>query len=179
MSIGTHLFTYSKLGIYSAIMAFTFIALTSCGGGGGQDYVEETLEDPTQGIKVVLQEQEKDLFKITDEEILEKREDSQIIANYMDMSSDTFSIDEVRLMSANDPQRSMMRSVAMAGMFGFMMGRPMSSGISRGAYASDGAYNKSNTAGRSQLSKTATRKTVRRATSKGYGSGKSTRSYGG
>lgn len=145
-----------------------------------QDYVEETIEEPTQGIHLELQETEKDLFKITDEEILQNRADSKIIATFLDSSVDTFTLDEVKLMEANDPRRSMIRTVAYAGMFGYMMGRPMGSGVNRSAYASDNAYNKSNTAGRSQLKSTARKTTVKRpTTSKSYGGGKSTKSYGG
>jgi len=149
-------------------------------GDSGSDYVEETLEEPTQGIIVELEETEKDLFKITNEEIIEKRELSQIIASYMDGTIDTFSIDEVRLSAANDPRRSMLKTAAYAGLFGYMMGRPMGSGVARSAYKSDGAYNKS-TSGRNSLRSTARKTTVKRpsSASKGYGSGKSSKSYGG
>ncbi len=154
-------------------------------GGSGSDssstdYIEETLETPTQGIWVELQEMKQDEFKITNEEILDAREDSRIIATYMDNTVDTFTIDEVTLTEESSPRRSMIRSIAYAGMIGYMMGRPMSSGINRSAYASESAYNKSNTAGRSQLRSTAKRTTTRKPTSsKSYGSGKSTKSYGG
>jgi len=166
--------------IYGAIGLWVLGSVVFGGGSGGDDYIEETLEEPTQGIIVELQETEKDLFKITNEELLPNRVDSKIIANYMDNTSDTFSIDEVKLMEANDPRRSLIRTAAMAGMFGYVMGRPMSSGVSRGAYANQGAYDKSNNQGRSQMRSSAKKSTVRRSTgSSGYGSGKSTRSYGG
>jgi len=149
-------------------------------GDSGNDYIEETLEEPTQGIIVELKETEENLFKITNEEIIEQRELSQIIANFLDGTVDTFGIDEVKLMEANDPRRSMLRTAAYAGLFGYMMGRPMGSGVARSAYASDGAYNKSNS-GRNALRSTARKTTVRRpaSASKGYGSGKSSKSYGG
>jgi len=98
----------------------------------------------------------------------------------MDSSVDTFTLDEVKLMQENDPRRSMIRTVAYAGLFGYMMGRPMGAGVNRSAYANDNAYNKSNSAGRSQLRSTARKTTVKRpSTSKSYGGGKSTKSYGG
>lgn len=166
--------------IYGALGLFFAFRIFGGGSSDEQDYIEETLEEPTQGIMVELQEMEKDMFKITDEEILERREDSQIIANYMDNTSDTFGIEEVKLMSQNDPRRSFIRTAAYAGLFGYMMGRPMSSGVSRAAYASDNSFNKSNTTGQSQLKSTARKTTVRKpTTSKRYGSGKSTKSYGG
>ena len=169
---------YGIVGLFVLYSAF----FSKSDGSSGTDYVEETLEEPTQGILVELQEQEKDLFKITNEEILENRADSRIIANYMDNTSDTFTLEEVKLMQADErnPRRSLLRTAAYAGMFGYMMGRPMSSGVNRSAYANDKAYNKSSNAGRSQLRSTASKTVTRRpSSSKGYGGGKSSRSYGG
>ena len=162
------------------ILCFS-VLLQSCGGSGGnQDYIEETLEEPTQGIIVELQETKKDLFKITNEEILGKREDSRIIAQYLDNSRDTFTIDEVKLTSANNPQRSLLRTAAYAGLMGYYMGRPMSSGIRRSAYANDNAYSKSSSSNSAKLKSTAKRTTVRKpSSSSSYGKKKSTRSYGG
>lgn len=168
--------------IYGVIGLFVGYNLLFKGGSSDKDYIEETLESPTQGIKVELQETEKDLFKITDEELLENKADSRIIANYMDNTSDTFTLAEVKLMEADNgnSRRSMLRTVAYAGMFGYMMGRPMSSGVSRGAYANEKAYNKSSTTGRSSLRSTSNKVVSRKPSrSKGYGSGKSSRSYGG
>lgn len=176
MSEGTNPLSYIKYAIYGIIGLFVIFNIFS--DSDGEDYIEQTIEDPTQGIRVELKEMEQDLYKITDEEILEKREDSQIIVAFMDNTVDTFSIEEVTLEEANDPRRSVFRSVAMAGMFGYMMGRPMSSGVSRSAYANQASYNKSSTSGTSQLRSTASKRTVK-TPSKGFGSGKSTRSYGG
>jgi len=164
---------YGAVGIY---LLFKFFG----GGSGGDDYVEETLVEPTQGIICKLQEQEKDLYKITDEELIDNRADSRIIVTYLDSSIDTFTIDEVKISDASNPRRSIMRGVLMGGMLGYMMGRPMGGGLTRGSYASDNSYNKSNTSGRSKLNSTARRTTVRKPASKsGFGSKKSSRSYGG
>lgn len=166
--------------IYGALGLFVVYNMFFKSNDSGSDYVEETLEIPTQGINLELEETEKDLFKITDEEIIEQRADSRIIASFLDGSIDTFSLDEVTLTQANDPRRSLIKTAAYAGLFGYMMGRPMSAGVSRGAYASDNAYNKSNSAGRNQIRSTSRKSTVRRPTSsKSYGGGKSTKSYGG
>jgi len=166
--------------IFYGIIGLFVVYNVFAGDDSEQDYIEETLEEPTQGIRVELQETEQDLFKITDEEILENREDSRIIASYLDNTVDTFTIDEVTLMSQDNPRGSMLRTVAYAGMFGYMMGRPMSSGVARSAYASDKAFNKSSNAGTSQMRSTARKSTVRKPTaSKRYGGGKSTKSYGG
>lgn len=178
MSEGRNPLAFIKYGFY-AIIAIFLLTRFFGGGSEGADYVEETLEDPTQGIVAHIQEVEKDLFKITDEKLIDKKEDSQIIATFMDSHVDTFSLEEIKLTEANNPQRSMLRSVAMAGMLGYMMGRPMGSGLSRSAYADDKSFNKSNTSGKNQLRSTASRKVVKTPAKKGYGSSKSTRSYGG
>ncbi len=181
MSEQKSIFSYLKYGLY-AIVGIYFISSFFRGSDDsaqGADYIEQTLEDPTQGIIAQIKEVDADLFKITDEEIIDKREDSRIIATFLDNTVDTFTLDEIRLEETGNPRRSMMRSIAYAGMFGYMMGRPMSSGISRSAYADDKTFNKSNTKGTSQLKSTASRRTVRTPAKKGFGSGKSTRSYGG
>lgn len=167
--------------LYGAVGLYFLYRMFSGGSGDStNDYVEETLVEPTQGIICELQEQEKDLYKITNEELIDNREDSRIIVTYLDSSIDTFTIDEVKISDASNPRRSMMRSVLMGGMLGYMMGRPMGSGLARSSYASDNSYNKSNTGGRSKLNSTARRTTVRKPSTKsGFGSGKSSRSYGG
>ena len=163
--------------LFLAVFASSF--LISC-GGEGKDYVESTVEDPTQGIKAEIQEVRQDIFKITDEELLPKREDSRIIATFLDGSIDTFTLDQISLKEHTDSRRSAIRAIAFGGMMGYMMGRPMSSGLTRSAYANDKSYNKSSTSGKTALRNTATRKTVRTPKAKsGYGSKKSSKSYGG
>lgn len=162
---------YGAVGIFVAYSYFT-------GGDSGDDYIEETLEDPTQGIIVELKEVEDDMFKITDEEVISNREDSRIIVSFLDNTIDTFTIDEVRLSEASHPGRSAIRAAAYGGLIGYMMGRPMSSGTVRSAYAQESSYNKSNQ-GRSTLRSTARKTTTRKPVSRNYGSGKSSRSYGG
>jgi len=166
--------------LYGAFALFFLFRMFSGGDDEGQDYIEETLEEPTQGIICSLQEQEKDLYKITDEQLIDARADSRIYVTYLEGNIDTFTIDEISITDAGNPRGSMMRSVMMGGMLGYMMGRPMSSGLARSSYASDGAYNKSSTSGRSSLRSTARKSTVRKPSAKkGFGSSKSSRSYGG
>ena len=156
--------------------------LVSCGGGEGKDYVESTVEDPTQGILAEIKEIKTDIFKITNEEILAKREDSRIIATFMDGKIDTFTLDEIKLTEHTNPRRSAIRSIAMGGMMGYMAGRAMSRPLSRGAYADDKSFNKSKSTGKSALRSTARRSTVRTpkaSKGSGFGSKKSSRSYGG
>lgn len=177
MSEQRSVLSYLKYGFYG-IVACVFLYKVF-GPSSGGDYIEETLEDPTQGIIAHIQEVDENLFKITDEQLIDQRIDSRIIATYQNNSIDTFTLEQISLTEANDPRRSILRSVAMAGMFGYMMGRPMSSGITRSAYANDNSFNKSNTSGRNQLSSTSKRSVVRKPVNKGFGSGKSTKSYGG
>ena len=173
------LLKYGIYGLIAVIVIYNFFSPDSS-PEAKQDYVEETLQDPTQGIIAHIKEQEENLFRITDEELIDNRDDSRIIATYMNETVDTFTIDEIQLMEADDPKRSTLRTIAMAGMIGYMVGRPMNSGVARSAYADDRTFNKSNTSGRSQLSSTSRTKTVRKPVSKsGFGSRKSAKSYGG
>ncbi len=149
--------------------------LISC--GGNVEYVDQEVLSPSQGVITEVKEMETDLFRITDESIVATPADSRIIAEYMDGVRDTFTLEEARLVDADNPRRSMMSSVLMGGMMGYMMGKSMSSPINKSAYASESAYKKS-TSSNTSLKSTASRKTVR-TPKKGFGSSKSSRSYGG
>ncbi|MEM8907384.1 MAG: hypothetical protein AAGD05_06010 [Bacteroidota bacterium] len=165
-----------KLGwvIGSTLLMSTFI---SC--GDNVEYVTEEVMTPTQGIVTEVKEMEKDLFKITDEQVVATPADSRIVAEYMDGVRDTFTLEEARLVDAeNSTRRSSMNSVLMGGMIGYMMGKSMSTPVSSAAYANNAAYQKSTAQTNNQLRSTASRKTVRKPKS-GFGSSKSSRSYGG
>lgn len=166
--------------LYLIFAALACVSLMSCGGSGSKDYVETVVEEPTQGVIVDLKENEPNIFRILDEEVIDRREDSRIYVTFLDGLRDTFTLDEVTLTEYNDPKRSAIRSIAMGGMFGYMMGG-MGRGLNRSAYASESAYKKSSTAGTSKLRSTAKRKVTKtpKAKSSGYGSRKSSRSYGG
>ena len=155
--------------------AFMLSSIVSC--GSNVEYQETEVLSPTQGVITEVKEMETDLFKITDETVVPTKEDSRIIAEYMDGVRDTFTLQEAQLVDADHPRRSRTRGVLMAGMMGYMMGKNMGTGTSRAAYANDAAYNKS-TKATSSLRSTASRKTVR-TPKKGFGSSRSTRSYGG
>ncbi len=150
-------------------------SLFSC--GSNVEYQETEVLTPTQGVITEVKEMETDLFKITDETLVPTTDDSRIIAEYMDGVRDTFTLAEAELVDADNPRRSGTRGVLMYGMMGYMMGRSMSQTPSRSAYASDAAYKKSTSTSNS-LRSTASRKTVR-TPKKGFGSSRSTRSYGG
>ena len=171
---------------------FGLIGFSSCSNvtdTTADDYVEETtIVDYTQGLITEVEEVEKDQFKITDENVVATKEDSRIIATYLDGAIDTFTLDEVALVEGEEnnegySRRSGMSSVLMGGMMGYFMGRSLSSPTNPSSYKNTAAYNKSNTTTSSALkstAKTTTTRTKRPSTgSSGHGSGKSTRSYGG
>lgn len=145
---------------------------------GGQNSSEEVL-DPTQGVITEVKEMEKDKFRITDEKVVSKKEDSRVIAEYLDGTRDTFTLDEVKVVEQQNSsyRHRSMNGILIGGLMGYMMGKSMSTPISSGAYASNAAYQKSSQANNS-LRSTATRRTVSRPRS-GFGSSKSSRSYGG
>jgi len=155
------------------------LVFTSC-GSSEQEYTEETKYELTQGLITEVEEVEKELFKITNETNVPEIADSRIIATYLDGVKDTFTLEEARLVDADNPRRRSMNGVLMGGMMGYYMGRSLSSPVNRGAYKTPSAYQKA-TKTTSTLKQTAKRTTVRRPvnSSKGFGGGKSTRSYGG
>lgn len=152
----------------------------ACNSGPRYELKEEL--DPTQGVVTEVKEVEEDLFRITNETIVPLKEDSRIIAEYIDGMRDTFTLEEAKLIdtegqSETHYHRSGMSGVLMGGMMGYMMGRSLSSPINRSAYASQAAYQKS-TNSSSSMRSSATRRTVRSPRS-GFGGSRSTRSYGG
>lgn len=150
--------------------------ISSC--GDNTEYVTEEVLSPTQGIITEVKEMQKDLFKITDETVVATKDDSRIIAEYLDGQRDTFTLAEAQLVDAENPtRRSSMSGVLMGGMMGYMMGKSMSTPVSKSAYANNSAYSKSNSS-TSNLKSSAKRSTVRKPKS-GFGSSKSSRSYGG
>lgn len=150
--------------------------MSSC--GNNTEYATVEVLDPTQGVITEVKEMQRDLFKITDEKVVATKDDSRIIAEYMDGQRDTFTLAEAQLRDAENPRRrSSMNGILMGGMMGYMMGKSMSTPVSKSAYASNSAYSKSNTS-TSNLRSSATRTKVSKPKS-GFGSSKSSRSYGG
>ncbi len=155
------------------------LIFTSC--GSGTETVE--VEIPTEGLITTVQEVATDQFKIENEETVADTADSRIIANYLDATSDTFTLQEARLMqtSGSGREQSVVRSAGL-GYFGFIMLGRMGGIMPRaGAYTNAGAYNKASSGAGQQMKSSANRVTRTRPSSgkSGYGSGKSTRSYGG
>lgn len=167
---------------FSAFLMLFAIGLSSC--GSDTNYVEEEKVELTKGLITELKEVEENSFKITDERVVDSKEDSRIIAHYLDGTIDTFTVDQVRVVEQNDPnyhRRSGMSGVLMGGLMGYYLGRSLSSPPRASAYADPKTYNRVNSNAGSTLNQTARRTTVRRPSrsSSGHGSGRSTRSSGG
>ena len=155
------------------------------------DYEETTVDTPTEGVITKLEEVESDVFKITDEEVVPTLAESRIIASYMDGAKDTFTVNEIAVVDTtlssddnNYRRRSGISRVVHYGLIGYMLGRPMGSPMRSSSYANRQSYTKSQ-AGRTRVASSATTRTVRTPRAKsssgksGFGSGKSTKSYGG
>ncbi len=156
------------------------LIFTSCGSESSDT---EMVEVPTEGLITTVQEVSADQFKIESEETVQDTADSRIIANYMNETSDTFTLQEARLMrsSGSERQQSVVRSAGL-GYFGFiMLGRMGGMAPRSGAYTSASAHNKATSGAGQKMKSSANRVTRTRPSSgkSGYGSGKSTRSYGG
>jgi hypothetical protein len=173
---------YIKYGIY-AVIGF-FILSNLFGGDSESETTTEEVAIPTQGLITVDQEMEKDKFKISDEVTIPDTSESLIVANYLDSTSDTFTLSEARLVEAGGGS-SVARSVVRAasyGLFGYMIGRSMMSHRPNpNAYTDPKTHQKVTQNAGAKMNQTAARSTRTRPTSgkSGYGGGKSTRSYGG
>ncbi len=170
-----------KYGLYTILGIFILHSLFS--DDSSSETVTEEIEIPTEGLITVVKEIETDLFKIDDEITIPETSESLIVANYMDATSDTFTLAEARLVAANGSGRS--RSVVNAaslGFFGYMMlGRTYARRPNPGAYTNSKTYNRVNNTAGSRLKQTAKRTSRTRPAGKsGFGSkSRSTRSYGG
>jgi hypothetical protein len=164
---------YIKYGIYAVIGIMILSSIFGDDSDNGTTTEEVAL--PTQGLMTVVQEMEQDQFKISDEITIPDTSESLIVANYLDSTSDTFTLAEARLAEAgggSTRSRSIVRA-ASAGLFGYMIGRSMMSHRPRpGAYTDPKTHKMNHTAARSTRMRPTSGKS-------GYGGGKSTRSYGG
>lgn len=174
-----------KYGFYAIIGIFVLFSLFS-DDSDSSDTVTEEIEIPTEGLVTVVEEVEADLFKIADELTIPDTSESLIIANYMDATSDTFTLAQARLVEVNGTDRSsgVVRAASL-GFFGYMMlGRTMGRRPPVGAYKNPKTHDRVSKGAGSRLKQTAKRTTRTRPGGKsGFGSkssgSRSTRSYGG
>lgn len=175
------------------------LLFTSC--GNNVEYVQEEVVEMTKGVVTTVEEVSPDEFRIVDEQVIDDKNASQVIANYISGDSDTMNLAEVQDWSGGSGnydsnsstasnttssdttrhyrRRSGIGSIIMYGYMGYMMGRTTSPNPA--AYKNQSTYNRVSNSTGSTLNKTAKRTTVSKPskTKSGYGSGKSTRSYGG
>ena len=177
---------FFKYACYSLlILAFLY----NCGGSSQVEYEEVVL--PTQGLITVVKEVQTDLFKIDEEITIPDTTGSLIVANYLDQTSDTFTLAQARLMEQTGyvGRSGSVMQAASYGLFGYMIARNMG-GFGRstarrpqpGAYTSREAYDKTTKNAGQSLNRTASRtRRVKPSSGKsGYGSSsRSTRSFGG
>lgn len=159
------------------------LGLLSCGDN------TETVQEPTQGLVTTLTEVSSGDYLIASEETVPSVDDSKIILNKMDGTTETISLDEARMMTTADSSRyssEERRAVrrSSGGFFWFMMYNRMGGHTPRaGAYASQSAYNRSATAGtalnNSARTTTRTRSGFGKSSTGRSSSGRSTRSFGG
>ena len=72
----------------------------------GPSYDTKEVLDPTKGVITEVKEIETDLFRITNETIVDSIKDSRIIAEYLDGMRDTFTLDEARLVESGGSRLS-------------------------------------------------------------------------
>lgn len=161
----------------------SFLMLQGCSDGAPKlkDASEQTVYVNTKGIETEVNEIEPgDVFKITDERILDSKEASRAIVHNLDNTVDTLSMASMKTESS-DPRRSALRSTLMGGLaIAYFTNRAGAVAPRSSSYANTSAYNKSNGL-TSNLKSSATPKKVSipGKSSRGYGSGKSFRSFGG
>ena len=152
-----------------ALTGLLALLLLACGDSA----TEEGWEEPTQGLITTVTEVQEDEYKIASEETVPSPADSRIIVNNLEGTSDTFTLDEAKLIEAEGSSASRPIRSAMLGYWGFMMLGRMGGSPGASAYVNQQAYNNANQRAGQPL------RTSARARG-GFGSGaKSTRSYGG
>jgi hypothetical protein len=177
----------ATLMLFSGLFAIT---VASCGSNS-----TEEVEIPTKGLITTVVEVQAESFKIEDEIAIADTAASLIIAKYMSGKIDTFTLAEARLYqqgtgsSMGSGYQTAIFAAAGAGMLGYMMGRSMRTPPSPAAYRDQSTYNRVNAgAGSTIRNSTArvTRPTMGGSRSgsssrsgSGFGSGRSSRSFGG
>ena len=176
-----------KITLIAAVAAT--LALQSCGEEDGspriKDAQEETVYESTKGIITEVEEVEPgDDFKILDERIIDDKSQSIAIVHNLEGTIDTLSLKKLKEdeSSSNSSSRhSALRGVLYYSLAASFFNRNMSNvSPKQSNYKNTSAYNKS-TGLKNDLKSSATsrRVSVPGSSSKGYGSGKSFRSFGG
>lgn len=180
-------------------------ALLLAGCGGGYETEEKVML--TKGLITEVEEVSQDEYKITNETVVDDTAASKVIARHLSGQIDTFSMQEIRESQQAQTNGSGasgswdqetntsgntthhyhhypshgLSNILMGGMMGYYFGRSFSTPPNPGVYRDQGTYNRIASSTGQTLSRTAVRTTVRRPSggSSGFGSGRSTRSFGG
>ena len=162
------------------------ILLQSCSGDGSpriKDSEEKTIYESTKGVITEVEEVAPgNDYKIIDERIIDEKEKSIAIVHALDGSVDTLSLRKIESESSSSNYRhSGLRSILYYSLAASFFNRNLGNVTPNSSYYKDAnAYNKS-TGLKNDLKSTATSRRVRvpGASSTGYGSGRSFRSFGG
>ncbi|MFY7670695.1 hypothetical protein ACOSP6_06365 [Tenacibaculum sp. MEBiC06402] len=160
--------------------------LVSCGGDGTpriKDATEVTIYEPTKGTVTEVKEVDPgNKYKILDERLIEKKEDSYAIVHNLNGSTDTLSLRTIEKdHSSGTRSYSPLRGLLFYSLASsYFNNRVPSSSGARSYYADDKAFQKSQGLQNEMKSSARTRRVKSPGMrSRGYGSGKSFRSYGG
>lgn len=167
-------------------MVVLFYVYSGSDSANGESYENEEIVTPTQGLITTVQQVSDSTYKIEDEQTVPTPEESRIIAKHLDNTVDTLTLEEAKLSSIGTEgdyqgsNRYIYRAVSY-GLMGYMLGRSMSRPPMSGAYMDQRTYDRVNNNAGQNLRNTANRQTVRRPSTgkSGYGSSKSSRSFGG
>lgn len=171
----------SKARVYIATLSVSgALLLASCSGG----YETEEKVLLTKGLVTEIEEVGTDEYKITNETAIDDTSGSKVIAHHLSGKIDTLTMQEVREQQhqgGSTYHSHGMGSVLMHGMMGYYLGRSLSSPINPGVYRDQSTYNRVASSTGRTITNSAVRTTVRRPSSgsSGFGSGRSTRSFGG
>ncbi|MUU77400.1 hypothetical protein [Winogradskyella endarachnes] len=173
-----------KITLIAAVSAT--LALQSCGEEDGspriKDAQEETIYESTKGVITEVEEVEPgEDYKIIDERIIDDKEKSIAIVHTLEGTVDTLSLRKLKDDNSSTYRHSGLRSILYYSLASSYFNRNMNNVTPKQSnYKNASAYNKS-TSLKNDLKSSATsrRVSVPGSSSKGYGSGKSFRSFGG
>lgn len=166
-------------------ISISSVLFYNCSGDGTpriKDSTETTIQEPTKGTITELEEiAPGDEYKIIDERLIDERQNSVAIVHRLDGKTDTLSLQKIQSDNSGQGHMSPLRAILMYSLASsFFRGNMSAVAPNASSYKSPEAYSKS--AGlRDEMAKTSRARTVKVPgnASKGYGSGKSFRSYGG
>lgn len=161
------------------------VALQSCGGDGSPrivDAKEKTVYESTKGVITEVEEVEPgDQYKIIDERIIDKKDESIAIVHTLEGQTDTLSLRKMKEGDESSYRHSGLRSVLLYSLAGSFFNRSLGSVTPNASnYKTTSAFDKSNSLKNDLKSSAISRRvTVPGSRSTGYGKSRSFRSFGG